>query len=109
MSDRASDPYVELAALIERELQLIDERRFDELLTLKQARAALQSSLPATPPGSARPALERCVLLHKRVDIELQRVREGVLLELGELRRAQRAADGYAPVRRNGRRFAASA
>lgn len=109
MNEDVTRPYEQLAALIELELQLVAERRFDELLTLKQTRAELQSSLPATPPGSARPALERCMLLHKRVEIELLRVREGVLLELEQVRQARRAAQGYAPVRRSGRRFAASA
>jgi hypothetical protein len=48
--------------------------------------------------------LERCALLHKRVEIELRRVREAVLEELSGVRHAQRAAKGYAPVRATGRR-----
>jgi hypothetical protein len=104
MSEPAIDPYEQLASLIERELQLVGERRFDELLTVKRARAALQASLPATPPVQARAELERCALLHKRVEIELRRVREAVLEELSGVRHAQRAAKGYAPVRATGRR-----
>jgi hypothetical protein len=109
MTETGTDPYEYLASLIERELQLVGERRFDELLALKRERSALQASLPATPPGSARPALERCMLLHKRVEIELLRMREGVLIELEQVRRAQRAARGYAPVRTPRRRIVASA
>ena len=109
MNDQAARPYEQLASLIEQELQLVSERRFDELAALGRARGELQSSLPATPPRGARPALERCLLLHRRVEIELLRVRETLLMELAQVRHAQRAARGYAPVRRAGRRFAASA
>jgi hypothetical protein len=42
--------------------------------------------------------IERCRLLQTRVEIELLRVREALLIELEQVRRAQRAADGYAPV-----------
>ncbi len=105
----AIDPYQQLAALIELELQLVAGRRFDELLALKRRRSELQASLPANPPTEAAPELERCALLNKRVEIELRRVREDVLAELAGVRHAQRAADGYAPVRTNGRRVFAQA
>ena len=99
MSVDSTQPYEALAALIERELQLVSERSFDELQVLKEVRAELQRSLPPTPPESARATLERCRQLTKRVEIELLRVREALLLELGRVRQAQRAADGYAPAR----------
>ena len=99
MSADGAQPYEALAALIERELQLVSERSFDELQSLEHVRAELQSSLGATPPESARATLERCRQLTKRVDIELLRVREVLLLELGRVRQAQRAATGYAPAR----------
>ena len=100
MSADSVQPYEALAALIERELQLVSERSFDELQVLKEVRAELQRSLPPTPPESARATLERCRQLTKRVEIELLRVREALLLELGRVRQAQRTADGYAPPRR---------
>jgi hypothetical protein len=100
MSAESIQPYEALAALIERELQLVSERSFDELQALTQVRAELQSLLPASPPESARATLERCRQLTKRVEIELLRVREALLLELGRVHQAQRAADGYAPARR---------
>lgn len=109
MTDRGAGPYEQLAALLERELELAGERRLEELLAVRDTRAELQQSLPAAPPPSAREALERSLLLHKRVEIELQRVREALLMELEQVQRGQRAARGYAPARRDGRRFAATA
>ena len=103
------EPYEALATLIERELQLVSERSFDELRTLKAVRTELQESMPATPPEAARATLERCRQLQKRVEIELLRVREALLLELGRVRHAQRAADGYAPARRRSPVIAATA
>ncbi len=100
MSADSAQPYEALAALIERELQLVSLRSFDELQALREVRAELQSSLPSTPPEAARATLERCRQLQKRVEIELLRVREVLLLELGRVRQAQRTADGYAPARR---------
>ena len=82
MSPESIEPYEALAALIERELQLVSERSFDELQALREVRAELQRIMPATPPEAARAALERCRQLQKRVEIELLRVREVLLLEL---------------------------
>lgn len=109
MSAESLEGYEALAALIERELQLVAERNFDELEALKEVRTALMSTLPATPPEEARATLERCRQLEKRVEIELLRVREVLLLELGRVRHAQRAADGYAPVRQRTSVVAATA
>ncbi|HEX3975837.1 MAG TPA: hypothetical protein VHW96_06205 [Solirubrobacteraceae bacterium] len=109
MSAESVQPYEALAALIERELQLVSQRSFDELETLKEVRTELESSLPATPPEAARATLERCRQLQKRVEIELLRVREVLLLELGRVRQAQRTADGYAPARRRVSVIAATA
>jgi hypothetical protein len=109
MSAESAEPYEALAALIERELQLVSVRSFDELQALKEVRTELERSMPATPPETARAALERCRQLQKRVEIELLRVREVLLLELGRVRHAQRAADGYAPVRQQHRVVAAVA
>jgi hypothetical protein len=43
------------------------------------------------------------------VEIELLRVREAILQELTVVRQAQRAADGYAPVRTGSRVVSAQA
>lgn len=99
MTAEATLPYETLAFLIERELELVGLRRFDELPAVWEARAELIRSLPTTPPEEAGPVLERCRQLHKRVEIELMRVRDMLLLELAQVRTAQRAAQGYAPAR----------
>lgn len=109
MSDPETQPYERLASLIEHELQLVGERRLAELPAAQQARVEFQESLPAAPPASARDVLVRCSQLSKRVEIELLRVREVLLLEAGQLRQAQRTADGYAPARSRGRRIVARA
>jgi hypothetical protein len=109
VSDPASAPYEALLGLIERELQLAGEGRFDELLEVAGARAALAETLPETPPASAREPLERAWLMQQRLTIELARGREALLVELAKLERAQRTADGYAPPQRRSRRITASA
>ena len=102
-------PYEALAQIIERELAVIPERDFAALEALTRERAALVRWLPATPPAVARESLTRCSLLQARVRIEMQRVREQILLELAEVSRAQRTARGYAPAPRSPARVSASA
>jgi hypothetical protein len=102
-------PYEALLELIERELQLAGEGRFDELLKVAGARAALAATLPETPPAGARETLERAWLTQQRLTIELSRGREALLVELSKLERAQRAAHGYAPPRLRPPRVSASA
>ena len=109
MSGAATEPYEMLASLFERELELVGLRDFDELHTVTETRAGLIRTLPARPPAEARAVLERCRQLEKRVEVELLRVREALLAELAQVRRAQRAADGYAPLRPHVPRFQLSA
>ena len=108
MSTDLAGPYETLASILERELALVAERGFDELQELKALRMQLQESLPDVPPAEAAETLERCRKLSKRVEIELLRVREAIVVELGRVRQGQRTADGYAP-RRHGARIAVSA
>jgi hypothetical protein len=91
-------PYETLARSIERELELIGEGDFDELARLHAARAALIGSLPATPPSSARPALQRAALMNKRVEIEILRRREALELDLARAQLVGRTARAYAPA-----------
>ena len=108
MSTRETAPYEALAELIERELELLGDGRLEDLAQLKLARTELLRSMPAKPPAAAREVLERCALLQQRVRIEILRVREAVLLELVQLERVRRTAEGYAP-RRTRPRISASA
>jgi hypothetical protein len=105
----ADDPYESLAEIIERELELVGARDFDGVHALAGERAALMRTLPATPPASARGSLLRCDGLQKRVGVELARVRESILLELGQVRLAQRTAAGYRPALPRTPRIVASA
>jgi hypothetical protein len=105
----ADDLYEPLAAIIERELELVAARDFVGVQALADERAALMRMLPATPPASARETLLRCDGLQKRVGVELARVRESILLELRQVRLAQRTAAGYRPVLARTPRIVASA
>jgi hypothetical protein len=109
MSTTAANPYEALASLIERELELVAERDFEGLAELVQQRGVLERTLPAIPPASARDVLQRCYALQQRVRVELLRVREAILIELGQVRHGQRAAAGYAPARNRVLRIDASA
>jgi hypothetical protein len=99
MTPADAAPYETLARMIERELELVGAGRLDELPELVRAREELIASMPATPPATARPALERAALMQKRLEIEILRRRDAILLELEKVERAQRAARGYAPPR----------
>jgi hypothetical protein len=94
-----ADPYETLVALTERELMLVGEGRWEELSELEAERAALISTLPATPPADARDALERASAIQSRVTTEIMRRREHALVEQAAVQRASRAARGYAPPR----------
>jgi hypothetical protein len=91
-----AERYDALARSLERELELIGEGAMDELAALHAERTALLNSLPAVPPADARPALQRAALINKRVEIEIQRRREAVLLEAANVERVGRTARGYA-------------
>jgi hypothetical protein len=109
MSASALAPYEAMLELIERELQLAGEARYDELAEVTAARAALAESLPEQPPQAAREPLERASLMQQRLTIELLRGREALMLALREVQHAQRAAHGYKPHRRVSKRVDASA
>jgi hypothetical protein len=93
----AAAPYEALCELAEQELELLGAGRLDEVAPVDEQRTALIATLPAVPPAEARHALERCVLLERRVMVELVRARELVLVALAEVQHGQRAAHGYAP------------
>ena len=99
MSTPDAAAYEALARSFERELELIGEGRLNELATLHAERTALIGDLPEVPPLSARPALQRAALLNKRVEIEILRYREALLLDLANVQLVARTARGYAPAR----------
>jgi hypothetical protein len=99
MNDTPQAPYERLLALGICQLELARDGRLTELAACQAARAELMSSLPATPPAQARDALERCVLVEQHLEHELLDARQAALQALSDLRRAQRAATGYTPVR----------
>jgi hypothetical protein len=99
MSTAEAGPYEALARNLERELELIGQGDLDQLAPLHAERKALIETLPATPPATARPALQRAALLNKRVELELTRRRDTLLADLATVQRVDRTARGYAPPR----------
>ena len=97
MTPSGAQPYETLARSLERELELIGDGAVAELATLYAERAALLETLPAVPPAEARPALQRAVLMNKRVEIEILRRREALLADAANIERVERTARGYAP------------
>jgi len=92
----AAQPYEALARSIERELELIGDGALDKLDALHAERAALIASLPAVPPAGARPALQRAALMNKRLEIEILRRREAIVVQTANAERVERTARGYA-------------
>jgi len=109
MSSPEAAPYEKLARSIERELELVGEGRFAEVLSLQAERDTLMARLPDVPPAGARPALKRAALMHKRVEIEYLRQRERLLHALGHAEHVRRTARGYAPPRQARPRVRATA
>jgi hypothetical protein len=109
MSSAQTAPYEALARMIERELELVGTGDYEALAELKSERDALIATLPATPPACARPALQRAALMNKRVEIEIVRVREALLVEFANVDRVSRTARGYSPPRTDRRHVEATA
>jgi len=80
----------------ELELELVGRGEIDRLAELGERWEQLTRELPASPPTEAAPLLRQARLIHERTRIELIRLRESLLAEIGTSARARRAADGYA-------------
>jgi len=91
----AGDPYERLLALANEELEHAGRGEYDRLADLYRRRAAIIAGLPARPPASAIPTLQRTALIQERVTIELMRGREEKLFLLRRIVQARRAARGY--------------
>ncbi len=89
-------PYEAIHEHAELELELVGRGEVEGLLALGQRWEELTSDLPASPPADAVPLLRRARLINERAHIELVRLRESLLAEIGTSTRARRAADGYA-------------
>jgi hypothetical protein len=88
-------PYEAIHAHAELELELAGRGEIERLDALGQCWEQLTHDLPATPPTEAAPLLRQARLIHERTRIELIRLRESLLAEIGTSARARRAADGY--------------
>jgi hypothetical protein len=100
MSAPDAAPYEKLAQLIEHELDLAREARYEDLADAAAARVSFTRTLPETPPAAAREPLQRALRLHRELERETARGRDALLTGARELDRATRAARGYAPPRR---------
>ena len=80
----------------ELELELAGRGEVDQLAEMSVRWEELIACLPPEPPAAAAPLLERARMLHERTRIDLLRLREALIAELTETRRAVRAASGYA-------------
>ena len=89
-------PYEALHEHAELELELVGRGEIEPLGALGERWEQLTRDLPARPPVAAASLLRQARLIHERTRIELIRLRESLLAEIGASARARRAADGYA-------------
>jgi hypothetical protein len=88
--------YEEIREHAELELELAGRGDVESLAALGERWDELVAGLPAEPPAAAGELLQRARLIHERTRVELSRLREALLSELGIASRTRRAADGYA-------------
>ena len=89
-------PYEALHEHAELELELVGRGETERLAELAERWEQLTRDLPDRPPVDAAPLLRRTRLVNERARVELIRLRESLLAEIGTSARARRAADGYA-------------
>ena len=91
-----SDPYAALVRFAERERELVDERRVEELAALAAERDAYVALLPAQAPASARPALERAHAMQVVTAAVLRASLAEIRHALADLDRGRGVARAYA-------------
>ena len=89
--------YDELAALAQRELELVSAGALDRVPAVRKRRSEVLAALPAVPPSAARPALERAAALQEQTTAVLEERLRAIGSELGKLTRGLSAVRGYAP------------
>ena len=95
MSLAAADPYEELAELAEASVELAEQDRIEELKPLFERSTALTASLPALPPRSALPALERAAAAQEQLQAKLGESLLAAREEMDLVSRGRRAARAY--------------
>ena len=93
-----SDPYARLAALAERERDLVEAGRLDELEELHRLRERLVAELPDVPPTHAHGALERAAKVQTATSALLGHTLNELRAELRRLDSGRRTVRGYAPA-----------
>jgi hypothetical protein len=92
------DRYLALQQLAELQLELAGRGDIDGLESLGAEWETLTAGLPDQPPPSARPLLERAMLMHERTRVELLRIRDALVSDLSSTGHLARAAHGYSPA-----------
>lgn len=89
-------PYERLLELARRERDALEAGDWERVTALQAEQAELREALSgATPPPSARPALEEAARLNAEVVLAIRRAMAGVQAELVALGRGREAAAGY--------------
>jgi len=88
------EPWSELVALAEREHELAEEGRWEEVAELSGERLRRSLALGQAP-ASARPALERLARAQSQIDVALQLAHASASQELAGIRRGRTAVRGY--------------
>jgi hypothetical protein len=85
----------ELLALLERQVELADADRWDELVVAMDEWRERAGTLPPAAPAAAREPLARLAEAHDRLQARLTAARAATALELRALHRARGAVRGY--------------
>ncbi len=88
-------PYEALAALAERRADLVSAGAWEEAAAVVADLDRLRAALPAVPPASAGPALERALLETHRADALTRAALDETRDELAQLASGRRLAAAY--------------
>jgi hypothetical protein len=91
----ASAPYEQLVAMIEHELELVNDGRYAQLAEAVERRSRVLATLAIPGPEAAWPALERARCLHERLIVDTMRARDALGRSITHLTRLRQAAGNY--------------